>query len=187
MHGHKVLCLALVCIDIAEGEASRAGSLFPPAHTNTVCMFAIWTRKWDRVCWLASGSEIRFSLTAPSDWITQQTIRFAWSEDNQASGGVKGCYLSDEVRSKATWCNTISHTVALFDRPLPFAAGNKSQFHHLPGGRSIQMDRKRREVKEGSAASVGTEKKNSTKQSPNQKCLVQFASDFNDLKNRHTT
>ena len=133
MHGHKVLCLALVCI--TEGEASRAGSLFPPAHTNAVCMCAIWTRKWDRVCWLASGSEIRFSLTAPSDWITQQTIRFAWSEDKQASWGVKGCYLSDEVRSKATWCNTISHTVVLFDRPLPFAAGNKSQFHHLPSGR----------------------------------------------------
>ena len=169
-----MLCLALVCIYTAEGEASGAGSLFPPVHTNAACMCAIWTRKWDGVCWLASGREIRFSLTAPSDWITQQTIRFALSEDKQTSGGVKGCYLSDEVRSKATWSNTISHTVALFDRPLLFAAGNKRQFRHLPGGRSIQMDRreKGRRRRERCLCEHRKEKKNSTKQSPNQKCLV---------------
>lgn len=34
------------------------------------------------------------------------------------------------------WSNTFSQTVALFDRPLPFAAGDKTQFHHLPGGQS---------------------------------------------------
>lgn len=43
-------------------------------------------------------------------------------------GGVKGCYQSDEARSEATWSSTMSQTVALFERPLPFAAGDKSQF-----------------------------------------------------------
>lgn len=32
MHGHKVLCLALVCIYTAEGEASGVGLLFFHPH-----------------------------------------------------------------------------------------------------------------------------------------------------------
>lgn len=40
MHGHKVLCLALVCIYTAdEGEASRVGTLL--LYTNANCMWLV--------------------------------------------------------------------------------------------------------------------------------------------------
>ena len=40
MHGHKVLCLALVCIYTAEGEASGVEVVFS-IHTNAVCMWPV--------------------------------------------------------------------------------------------------------------------------------------------------
>lgn len=40
--GHKVLCLAPVCIYPAEGEASGARWLFPPSiYTNVGCMWPV--------------------------------------------------------------------------------------------------------------------------------------------------
>lgn len=136
MRRHKVLCLVFSPASILpKVRPARPCHFFLPHKCGLYT--AGRTRKWERVCWLARGREIRFSLTAPSDWGTQQTIRFYLVCRKQASGGVKGCYLSDEVRSKITWSNTLSQTVALFDRPLPFAAGDKSQFHHLPGGQSM--------------------------------------------------
>lgn len=102
-------------------------------------------------------------------------------------GGVKGCYQSDEARSEATWSSTMSQTVALFERPLPFAAGDKSQFTTYLVANRYRPGAERSRGSAEVLGSVGIEKQ-AQKQTSKQISLVLFVSGLNDIKkNRHTT